>query len=341
MFLCIDTACRAIEKEETLETMDSEAVAKRLHSDEPDAVARRARLENEPFAQVGKASGVFAGTAGSFSAIWSHRELLGRLVRREVKARYKDSSLGIVWSLLRPLAQLLVYYFAIGKVLGAARATPDFAIFVFIGLTMWALFSEIVSGATTSILANSGLIKKVQLPREIFPLSAAGNALVNFGIQLVVLILAQIFFATSPPQWSTDLLLAPLALVTLVVYATAIGVLLSALNVYFRDIQHFVEIALIFLFWASPIVYSYTFVNRALAGSLIETLYIANPVSIAIIAFQKALWGAGSTATGELAQSWPPDLALRLLIALGVSIVLLFISQRVFARLQGNFAQEL
>ncbi|MBC7595413.1 MAG: ABC transporter permease [Kineosporiaceae bacterium] len=312
-----------------------------MRTDDPDVVARRERLEREPLAVVGGKSGFFTGAWGSLVEVWVHRELLGRLVRREVKARYKDSTLGIVWSLIRPLAQLSVYYFAIGKILGAARATPDFAIFVFIGLTMWALFAEIISGGTTSILANSGLIKKVYLPREIFPLSAVGSALVNFAFQLVVLVLGEIFLASRAPIWSLDLLLAPLAFVTLVVFATAIGILLSALNVYFRDIQHFVEIALIFLFWASPIVYSFTFVQRALNGSFLEQIYLANPVTIAIVATQKALWGSGSTATGALAQQWPADIAIRLLIALAVSAVLLWIAQRIFARLQGNFAQEL
>lgn len=319
----------------------TETVTTRMRADDPEVTARRERLEREPLAEVGAKSGFFSGAWASVAEVWAHRELLGRLVKREVKARYKDSTLGIVWSLVRPLAQLSVYYFAIGKILGAARATPDFAIFVFIGLTMWALFAEIISGATTSILANSGLIKKVYLPREIFPLSAVGSALVNFVFQLMVLILGEIFLASRAPVWSLDLLLAPLAFVTLVVFATAIGILLSALNVYFRDIQHFVEIALIFLFWASPIVYSFTFVQRALNGSFLEQLYLANPVTIAIVATQKALWGSGSTASGALAQQWPPDIAIRLLIALAVSAVLLWVSQRVFARLQGNFAQEL
>ena len=321
--------------------IDPDTITRRLHPDDPEAVARMQRLSKEPLLPIGKRSGVFSGAWGSLVEVWSHRELLDRLVKREIKARYKDSALGIVWSLLRPIAQLLIYYFAIGKVLGAARATPDFAIFVFIGLTMWALFSEIVSGATVSILVNAGLIKKVYLPREIFPLSAVGSALVNFGFQLIVLILGLVFLASRYPLFSADLLLAPLAIVTLVVFATAIGLLLSALNVYLRDIQHFVEIALIFLFWASPIVYSFTFVHRALQGSLLEQLYLLNPVTVAIIAFQKAIWAAGSTSTGVLAQTWPSDLALRLLISLAVSAVILWVSQRIFARLQGNFAQEL
>lgn len=306
-----------------------------------DADARAAVVETLPMEFVGQKSGFFRGTRRSLTDVWAHRELLGLLVRRELKARYKDSSLGIVWSLFRPLAQLLIYYFAIGQVLGAARATPDFAIFVFIGLTMWGLFAEIVTGSTTAILANAGLVKKVYLPREIFPLSAIGGALFNFLVQLVVLAIAIVLLASVPFAWNLNLLLAPLAVVTLVIFATAIGLFLSAVNVYLRDTQHLIEIAIVILFWASPIVYSYTYVHKLLGGNWLEQLYLANPVTIAVIAMQKALWAAGSTSVGPLAQVWPEHLGLRLVITLVVSLVLLWLSQRVFSRLQGNFAQEL
>ena len=106
---------------------------------------RLAKIGEMPFLDVGTSGGFFSGTAKSIGEIWQHRELLGRLVKREVKARYKDSKLGIVWSLFRPLIQLLIYYFAIGKIMGAGRQTPDFAIFVFIGLTFWMLYSEIIA----------------------------------------------------------------------------------------------------------------------------------------------------------------------------------------------------
>lgn len=303
---------------------------------EADALARAERIASEPFHPVGARTG---GTIRSIHEIWQSRELVGLLVRREVKARYKNSSLGVVWSLFRPLVQLLIYYFAIGQILGAARFIPDFAIFVFIGLTVWGLFSEIVSGSTSSLITNAGLVKKVYLPREIFPLSSVGGALFNFAVQFVVLLAAIAILSTFPLD--ARLLLAPLALVMLIVFSVAVGLVLSAANVYLRDTEHLVEIALVILFWLSPIVYSYTFVHDTLNGSWLEQLYLANPVTIAIIAMQKALWNAGSTATGALQQDWPDNLELRLLIALVVSIVLLWIAQRVFARLQGNFAQEL
>jgi ABC-2 type transport system permease protein len=305
------------------------------------AETRAAAIEKLPMLDVGQKSGFVRGSVSSVVDIWRHRELLGLLVRRELKSRYKDSSLGVLWSLFRPLATLLIYYLAIGQILGAARGTPDFAIFVFIGLTMWGLFAEIVTGSTTSMLANAGLVKKVYLPREIFPLSTIGGALFNFLVQLVVLLLAIVFLSSVPFDWSWQVLYAPVAVVTLVVFSTALGLLLSAVNVYFRDTQHIVEIAIVILFWASPIVYSYTYLHKLLHGGWLEQLYLANPVTTTILAMQQALWSAGDTTVGPQAQVWPADMGLRLAVTLVVSVVLLWLAQRAFARLQGNFAQEL
>ncbi|WP_235933809.1 ABC transporter permease [Agromyces humi] len=266
----------------------------------------------------------------------AHRELLGRLVSRELRAKYKNSSLGILWSLIRPLAQLLIYYIAIGQFLGAARSIPDFAIFVFTGLTVWGLYSEIVSAGTSSILSNSGLVKKVYVPREIFPLATVGGALFNFVVQFVILIGATI--VAGKPPLHPALLYAPMSVILVVILGTAFALVLSALNVYLRDVQHLVEILLLVFFWASPIVYSMGFVNNALQGSWLEEVYLANPVTLAIIGMQKAMWVAG---TNDPAQYWPDYLLLRMVIALVVSLVVLWVAQRVFSRLQGNFAQEL
>lgn len=256
-------------------------------------------------------------------------------MRRELKAKYKDSSLGFVWSLLRPLVQLVIYYVAIGKFLGAERSIPDFAIYLFLGLTVWTLYSEIVTSSTTSIVTNSGLVKKVYVPRELFPLASIGSALFNFVVQLAILLAAVLLLARPP--LSLDLLYLPLAFVTLLAFSTTIGLLLSAWNVFLRDIQHLVEVLLIVLFWASPIVYSYEMVHSVLQGGIVEQIYLANPVTLVVIAFQKALW-AGGLSSGAV---FPPDIALRLVIALVVSIALMWVAQRIFARLEGNFAQEL
>lgn len=296
------------------------------------AEARRRRLAEEPMTSAGPARGMFRGTAKSLRDLGAYRELLGLLVRRELKARYKDSALGFLWTLIRPLTILVVYYVAIGKFLGAERNIPDFAIYIFTGLLAWQLFQEIVSGGTGAIVGNAGLIKKVYLPREVFPLSVVGGALFTLVTQLVVLGVALVVSDAVPT--GSRLLYAVLALSVLLVYATALALVLSAVNVYLRDVQYLVEIALTVLFWASPIVYSWALVQGAISSTL-QQVYLANPVTAAILAMQRALWVAGSD------QPYPPDLAGRLLVMLGIGLVLLWLAQRAFARLEANFAQEI
>jgi ABC-2 type transport system permease protein len=303
-------------------------------------------IASEPMRPAGPRHGFFGGTFESIRDVWSRRELLNQLTRREIKARYKDSALGFFWSLARPLAMLLVYYVAIGKFLGAARSIPDFAIFIFAGLTAWQLFSDIVIIGTGSIVGNAGLIKKVYVPRELFPLSVVGSALFNFAIQLGVLIAATAVLGRFPTgaRW----LYFALALAVIVPFSTALALLLSATNVYLRDVQYLVEIMLMILMWASPIVYSWGLVHKALGPHLqvgqlgytpghpwLEQLYLANPMTQVVLGFQKAFWVRGD------AQPFPEHLGSSLVVTFGVSIVLLWFSQRVFARLQSNFAQEL
>jgi ABC-2 type transport system permease protein len=300
---------------------------------ETDAQVRLDRLQGLELKPAGTQRGLVAGTVSSLRDINQYRELLILLVRRELRARYKNSSLGFVWSLIKPITQLLIYFVVIGKFLGAARSIPEFAIYVFSGLTMWALFNELVSGGAGSIVANSGLIKKVYLPREVFPLSTVGASLVNFAIQFAVLVAGTIVVGSFP--WSRKLLYVPAAVVLLLVFGTALAVLLSAVNVYLRDVQHLLEIVMVILFWASPIVYSFAYVADFFKGSWLEELYLANPVTLAILAFQRGMWAAGAD------EPFPSHMPLRLGVALILSVVLLWGSQRVFARLEGNFAQEL
>ncbi|MDQ5840181.1 MAG: ABC transporter permease [Chloroflexota bacterium] len=296
--------------------------------------ARLRELAAEPMRPAGPRQGLFHGTPESIRDVWSRRELLDQLVRREIKARYKDSVLGFFWSLAKPLAMLLVYYIAIGQFLGAARAIPDFAIFVFAGLTAWQLFSDIVIIGTGSIVGNAGLIKKVYVPREVFPLSVVGSSLFTFVIQLGILIAATGVLGKFPTgdRW----LYFVLAMAVLVPLSTALAFLLSAINVYLRDVAYLVEIMLMILMWASPIVYSWEFVHRTLIDQpLLEQLYLANPMTLVVLGFQKAFWVAGD------ATPYPDHLGRNLVIMFCISMVLLWFSQRVFARLQSNFAQEL
>lgn len=295
-------------------------------------VSRADRLAAEPMRPAAPSVGFLRGARASVRDLWERRELLRMLVRRELRARYKDSALGFAWTLVRPLVSLLIYYVAIGRFLGAERAIPDFAIYVFTGLTVWQLFNEIVSTGTGSILANGGIIKKTYLPREIFPLAGVGSALVNFSIQFGILVVAAV--GLRGLIWDERLLYVPLGLAVVVVWGAALGLALSAVNVYLRDVQYLVEVALMVGFWASPIVYSWQMVAGNV-GALVSEIYLLNPITLAVLGFQRAMWTAGA---GEAP---PPDLDLRLLVAFVVGVVALVLAQRVFALLQRNFAQEL
>lgn len=300
--------------------------------DDTHGGTRAVRVVSEPLTLVaGKSS-----YRGSLAEIYAQRQLLRRLIGREIRAKYKGSSLGFLWSLVRPITLLLIYFVAIGQFLGAARSIPDFAIFVFSGLTIWGLYAEIITSGTGSILNNAGLVKKVYLPREVFPLAAVGASFINFLIQFGVLIIATVVLQRFPFSW--NLLYVPLSILLAMTFATALAILFSALNVFLRDIQHLVDVILLVLFWASPIVYSVKFVHQVIGNTFLEQVYLANPITLAVLGMQKGMWGAGSE---DSSQFWPDGLLLRLILATLVSLIVLFFSHLVFRRLQGNFAQEL
>lgn len=302
-------------------------------STEP-AQQRFASLERQPFVSTASA-GSLRGALASLGEIVRHREMLGLLVRRDIRSRYKDSALGLVWSLVRPLVQLLIYYIVIGKFLQAERGIPDFAIYIFTGLIAYGLFAEIVSNGTSSILGNAGIVKKVWLPREVFPLATVGSALFNFGMQFLILIGATIVLGSIP--WGVQLAYAVPGLLVLLTWGLALALLLSAINVYLRDIGYLVEVMTLLLMWASPIVYSWEMVRGIVGQGLLLELYTNNPITLGVLAFQKAFWAAGA----ESGAAFPADLELRLVVAISLGTVAVFLAQRVFARLQGNFAQEL
>jgi len=277
------------------------------------------------------------GAIGQVREILRQRHALSLLIRRDLKARYKDSALGFLWTLARPLTQLAVYVVVIGHFLGAARGIPDFAIYVYTGIAAYTLFSDIVTGGTGSIIGNAGLVKKVSVPRELYPIASVGGALFNYAVQVVVLILATIVFNAFP--WSWDLLYAIPGILLIVVYGTGLALLLSALTVFLRDVSYVVEVMLLLLIWMSPIVYSWAMVRDAVStlpgGPIWVEIYTANPLTLSVLSLQKAFWASGAGA------EYPTDLLLRIGIALAVGLVLLVFGHWVFRRLQGNFAQEL
>ena len=297
------------------------------------SIARYERLEALPLLPASPPSKRVGGLITAIREISANRQLLDLLVRRDLKSRYKDSALGFVWTLIRPITQLIVYYVVLGQFLGAARGIPDFAVYIFTGLTIYGLFSEIVAGGTGSIVGNSGLIKKVYVPREIFPLASVGSALFNFVVQLVVLFAATAIFNVFPMHAKLLYFIPSVAII--LIYGLAFALLLAALNVFLRDIQYLSDVVLMLLMWASPIVYSWSAAANQFGNSILLDIYTNNPITLAVLGFHKAFWINGAP------EEYPPDLILRMGIAMAVGLIVLLLCHRVFAKLQGDFAQEL
>jgi len=300
-------------------------------------VDRFTRLAAEPFTTIDARGMRTGGRWGKIGELYRRRELLQLLIRRDLQARYRDSFLGFLWTVIRPLVQFLVYYFVLGQILGAARGIDNFAIYLFAGFTLYTFFADVIFGATGSIIGNAGLVKKIYLPREIFPLGSIGAASFMFLVQLGVLLVAAIVLNALPAP--VDMLWFFPSLGMVLVWGIATGLLLSALNVYLRDIQYLTEVVMMLAMWASPIVYSWNMVKNvvqtySLPDWLLE-VYLLNPLTVGVMGFHRAFWGSGTEA------DYPPMLGLRMLIMGVVGLVFLWFAHRAFTRMQGNFAQEL
>ncbi len=277
--------------------------------------------------------------------LWRNRELFVFLVRKEIKVKYKNSVLGFLWSMLNPALTLLVYFVLFAYFL--KNGIPLFVIYLFSAMLAWNLFQTAVMSATSTIVGNSGIVKKVSFPREILPLASVGSALMFFLFQSIVLLAFLVAFRHAP-AWSDLWLLVP-ALAALLLFAAAVSVFLAAVNVYFRDTQHLVEVLLVAWFWGVPGVYAFSgHIHDALAKHNLLWIYLIDPMTPIVMTFQRIFYNvphAISTQTHTPIQVMATYGAHWYLAADGivivVSIVLLLLAMVVFGRLEGNFAEEL
>jgi ABC-2 type transport system permease protein len=272
------------------------------------------------------------------------RELFVFLVRKDITVKYKNSVLGFMWSMLNPALTLAVYFLVFKVVL--KNGVPSFAIYLFSGLLVWNLFSASIIGSTGIVVSNAGIIKKVAFPREVLAISTVGSASVFFVFQSIVMVLF-LLVLRHQPAWGELWLLVP-ALMALLTFTAALAVFLSAVNVYFRDTQHLVEVLLTVWFWALPIVYVFHQVQHGIEKYNLAWLYLADPLVPVVLTFQRVLYNitiytpqGSSTPVALLpvhSAAWYAGFDL---IVFAVSCVLFLGALVVFGRLEGNFAEEL
>ena len=287
------------------------------------------------FDRVPRAQFDVPGASRGFLDVFRWHYLLRLLVRTGVTTRYRNSVLGWTWSYVRPAAQFLVFWVVFGFFLDLNRVS-NFAVYLFSGIIIINLFSEAFKNATTSIVGNAPLVRKVYLPRQLFAISAVFVAFVHFLPQLGLLLVVVLFLG-----WITHIsvlsILAVLAGVRLVMlFAMGLGLFFGAVNVRFRDAENIVELLLLLATWASPVLYTWVMVANVLPEWAMR-IYLLNPITQAVELFHFAFWWPVTETTLEL----PPDLALNTVWTLLISIASIFVGQYVFRRLEGRFAQDL
>ena len=249
--------------------------------------------------------------------IWDHRELLYFLVWRDLKARYKQTILGILWVILQPLLMTLVFTIFLGKLVQVQTGATPYPLFLYAGLLPWIFFSNAVSSGSYSILASSQMITKVYLPRLIIPAAAVSVRLSDFLVASLVLIPLVLYYGV---HLGCQILLLPALMLEVTLLALALSALLSALNVKYRDTGTALPVMLQVWMFASPIVYP-----RSLVPARWEWAYQINPLTGMIEGFRSAFLGLPINRQG-LALSWL------------VTMVLLVFSMYVFRRMEDDFA---
>ncbi|WP_067793304.1 ABC transporter permease [Actinomadura formosensis] len=277
---------------------------------------------------------VAPGTGGGLRHVLKDRYLLRLLVRRELKARYKGSLLGLGWSYVRPAVHFSVYFFVVGVFLGMDRHVEHFPIYLFSGMVLVNLFTETIHSCTRSVTGNGPLIKKVFLPRELFPVASLLVSLVHFLPGFGIMLGGALAYGWRPSP--AGLAGAVLGFAIIIVLGLGIGLLFAGINVFFRDLEQVVDIMMIVITWSVPMIYPWWHVRDQAPGWVLET-YLANPLVSAVSLFQRAFWFPGTR--GDF--TFPPDMYGRAAISLAVAGLVFLAGSLVFARAQQRFAQEL
>lgn len=274
------------------------------------------------------------GSAAGLFDVFRSRYLLSLIVRKEVQIRYRGSILGWLWSYVKPLVQFAVFYLAIGVFLGMNSRVEYFPLYLLSGITIVTFFNEAFTNGTRSLVDNAALIKKIYMPREMFPVSSMLIAAVNILPQILVLVVIALFFGWVPSILHVAALLLSLALIAAL--ATGLGLLFGSINVTFRDAQSFVEIITMCAVWAAPVMYQWEMVAEKVPDWLF-VLYRCNPLVAAVELFHYGIWFPLDPAGGQLI----PNMWLYAGIAAVTSLLFLLLGQLVFRRLEGRFAQDL
>ena len=251
--------------------------------------------------------------------LWQFRDLLLILAQRDIRLRYKQTVLGVVWVVLQPLISAGIFAFVFGKVakLDSPAGVPYF-VFAYTGLLAWNLFSSTLTKVSGSLVSNSNLVSKVYFPRLVLPLSTVFSSLLDFAVALVMLVVIMAVTHVAP---GIGLLLLPLWMALLLLLATGVGLYAASLMVSYRDIQYILPVTTQFLMYASPVGYAISHVDAKF-----RTLYLLNPLASLLEGFRLSVLNRG--------QLQPAMVAYAVLFSVAVFVLGAF----AFRRMERKFA---
>jgi lipopolysaccharide transport system permease protein len=265
----------------------------------------------------------FSAAAGAIRELWTYRDLLANLVRRDLAVRYKRSALGFLWSFLNPLLMMLV--FSIVFMVVKPLSVRSYPLFVLAGLLPWIFLTGSLSGAVRSITSNANLIDKVYFPRELLPLSVVLSNLVNFLFSLAVFLPLAWVLGANFSAWTLAL---PLVILVQLILVTGLSLLLAAVNVYYRDAELVLDVALTAWFFLTPIFYELELLpNQFLGIDIWRLIYTLNPMATLITDYRYIML-------------YEYPIIRHTLVSLVTGLVLLTVGWVIFRRLAPNFSEE-
>jgi lipopolysaccharide transport system permease protein len=254
-----------------------------------------------------------------WAEIYRFRYFLRNMVARDLKVRYKGSILGFLWSLMNPLLMMLVFYLVFTY---AFRINiPHYPVFLLCGLVPWNFFAISISNATGSIIGQPGLVKKVAFPRAILPIASILANLVHFGIGLLILFALMVIFRVKVGYLALGL---PVLILIQVVFVLGFSLILSSLNVFYRDVQQILEVLILIWFYLTPIFYTLSMIPQRF-----RHFYLLNPIAGLVTMYRAILF-----------ENQMPSYKV-FLSALIVSLLTFLVGALVFRRYQFRFAEEL
>ncbi|GAA3766109.1 hypothetical protein GCM10022225_60550 [Plantactinospora mayteni] len=269
-------------------------------------------------------------------AVWSHRNTLRLLVRRDLAVKYQQSVLGYLWSLIEPLGMGVIYFFVFGVLYRSAtdrhlgNAAESYPLFLITGIFAWMWTSSAISEATAALTGQARLITTMNLPREVFPIGRVAGRFAEYVAGLPILVGVAIVYASLDKiEFGVSLLALPLAILIQATLLVGIALLLSSLNVLMRDIERLMRLVTRVLFYATPIIYPLTLVRDSSLPDWVKIVYELNPL-VGIFQLHHAVWYPDEF----------PDARL-LGVSVGGSLLVLVAGWWVFRRLEPAVLKEL